>query len=99
MGMFNLLNDDMRNMTSASKRAEDCFACQPASRPTKRYCFLFSGTVYAVSVFALLCLLASAVVVEYFLHVRVAVVVYVILILRLLVVWPVYCPEYEMSAQ
>ena len=94
--MFELANGNMRNIASAFKRAEDRFACQHTAQPTKRYHLLFSDTVYAVSVFALLCLLAIAVVV-YFIQARVMVVVCAVLTLRLLAAWPVYHPNNKMS--
>ncbi|MPM27578.1 hypothetical protein SDC9_74091 [bioreactor metagenome] len=95
--MFDLSIDDIRNMTSASKRAEDRFACQRTAQPTGRHCLLFADTVYAVSVFALFCLLVSAVVV-YYLHVQVTVIVYAVLILSLLAAWLAYYNNNIMSA-
>lgn len=92
-----MANVDMCNMTSASKRAEGFFACQRTAQPTKRYYLLFADTVYAVSVFALLCLLAAAAVV-YYLQVRVTIAVLAVLCISLLVAWLVYRPEYKMSA-
>ena len=98
--MFELTGDNMRNMTSAAKRAEDRFACQRAAQPAKRHYLLFADTVYAVSVFALFYLLAVAAVavVVYYLQVRVTIVVYAVLILRLLAAWLAYYPNNKMSA-
>ena len=87
----------MRNTASASIGAEDGFARNCAAQSMKRYCFLFSDTVYAVSVFVLLCLVAAAVVI-YYLQVRVTMIVFAVLNLSLLAAWLVYYPKYKMSA-
>lgn len=98
--MYELTSGNMRNIASASKRAEDCFACRRAAQPTRRYCLLFADTVYTVSVFALFCLLAEAAVAVavYYLQMRVTIVIYAVLILRLLAAWLAYYPNNITSA-